>query len=53
LLAGRKRLLILFVDHAPFHDSKKVRAFHRTKRDKIRMYFLPGYAPEHNRAEQL
>ena len=53
LLAGRKRLLILFVDHAPFHDSKKVRAFHRANRDKIRMYFLPGYAPEHNPAEQL
>jgi hypothetical protein len=28
-------------------------AFHRTNRDKIRMYFLPGYAPEHNPAEQL
>lgn len=53
LLAGRKRLLILFVDHAPFHDSKKVREFHRANRHKIRIYFLPGHAPEHNPAEQL
>ena len=53
LLAGRKRLLILFVDHAPFHNSKKVREFHRANRHKIRIYFLPGYAPERNPAEQL
>jgi transposase len=53
LLAERKRLLILFVDHAPFHDSKKVREFHRANRHRIRIYFLPGYTPECNPAEQL
>jgi transposase len=53
LLAGRKRLLILFVDRASFHTSEKVREFHRAHRRRIRIYFLPRYAPEHNPAEQL
>jgi len=53
LLAGRKRLLILFVDRASFHTAQKVRQFHRANRHRIRIYFLPRYAPEHNPTEQL
>jgi transposase len=53
LLTERKRLLILFVDHASFHGSKKVREFHRANRHRIRIYFFPGHAPEHNPTEQL
>jgi transposase len=53
LLAERERLLILFVDRASFHTSKKVREFHRANRHRVRIYFLPHYAPEHNPAEQL
>jgi transposase len=53
LLAKRKRLLILFVDRASFHTSEKVRELHRANRRRIRIYFLPRYAPEHNAAEQL
>ena len=53
LLKGRTRPLILIVDRAPFHHSKKVRAFVRSHREKIRVYFLPRYSPEMNPDEQV
>jgi len=46
-------MFILFVDHASFHHSERVKAFVRAHRDKIRIYFLPRYSPERNPAEQL
>lgn len=53
LLKGRTRPLILIVDHAPFHKSKKVRDFVRGHRKKIRVYFLPRHTPECNPDEQV
>jgi transposase len=52
VLSGRDRPLILFVDRVAFHHSKEVRAYVRSNRAKIRVYFLPKYAPEYNPMEQ-
>jgi transposase len=41
------------VDHASFHHSKKVRDFVHAHRRKIRVYFLPHYAPKYNPDEQV
>jgi len=53
ILAGRKTPLILILDRAPFHLSKKVRDFVRSRRKEIRIYFLPSYSPELNPDEQV
>lgn len=53
ILAGRNRPLILIVDGASFHRSKKVKEFVRAHRKQIRMYFLPAYSPELNPDEQV
>jgi transposase len=52
VLSGRRRPLIVLVDRVAFHHSKKVRAYVRENRAKIRVYFLPKYAPEYNPMEQ-
>lgn len=52
VLDGRDRPLIVFVDRAAFHLSKKVRLYVRRNRARIRVYFLPKYAPEYNPMEQ-
>lgn len=41
------------VDQASFHRSKKVRAFVRAHRDRLRVFFLPKHAPEFNPDEQV
>ena len=51
LLEGRDRMLIVLADRAAFHRSAKVRAFVRANRDRLRVFFLPRYSPEHNPAE--
>lgn len=53
LIAEREKPLILFVDHATFHQSKKVREFVRKNRTKLRIFFLPKCAPELNPDEQV
>jgi transposase len=53
ILREQKRPIILIVDRASFHRSKKVREFLRAHRCKIRMLFLPAHAPELNPAEQV
>jgi len=53
ILNGRDRPLIIIVDRASFHNSKKVRDFVRLNRRKIRVYFLPRYSPELNPDEQV
>lgn len=53
LLKGRENPLILIVDRAKFHRSKKVIAYVRSNRTKIRIYFLPPYSPEMNPDEQV
>jgi transposase len=52
VLSGRERPLILFVDRAAFHHSKEVRSYVQSNRARIRIYFLPKYAPEYNPMEQ-
>lgn len=53
ILEGRTTPLILIIDGAPFHRSKKIREFVRSHRKQIRIFFLPGYSPEMNPDEQV
>lgn len=53
LIHGRKRPLILLVDHATCHGSKLVRDFVRAHRAELRIFFLPRHAPEYNPDEQV
>jgi len=53
LLKGRTRPLILVVDGASFHRSKKVRVFIAQHRHRIRLKFLPAYTPERNPDEHV
>ena len=53
VLANRIKPLILVLDRASFHASKNVRDFVRSRRDKIRIFFLPRYSPELNPDEQV
>jgi transposase len=53
LILNRDRPLILFVDHATFHQSKLVRDYVRAHRTQLRVFFLPKRAPEFNPDEQV
>jgi transposase len=53
LILNREKPLILFVDRVSFHHSKKVRDFVKDNRKKLRIYFLPRYAPDYNPDEQV
>jgi transposase len=53
LIQDRERPLILLVDHATFHGSKRVRDFVGAHRAKLRIFFLPRRAPEMNPDEQV
>lgn len=53
LIEERDRRIILIVDRASFHCSKKVRAFIWHHRDEIRIYYLPTYSPELNPDEHV
>ena len=53
VLKGRTKPLILIVDGASFHRTKKVRDFVRSHRQQIRMFFFPKYSPELNPDEQV
>jgi transposase len=53
LILKRERPLILLVDHATFHGSKRVRDFVRAHRSQLRIFFLPKRAPEFNPDEQV
>lgn len=53
LIEGRKRPLILLVDHATFHRSKLVRDFVKGHRSKLRIFFLPKRSPEMNPDEHV
>ena len=53
LLEGREHPLILLADRAAFHRSAQVRAFVRANRNRLRVFFLPRYSPEHNPAEHV
>lgn len=47
------RPIVLVVDKASFHKSKKVRAFVGAHRKEIRVFFLPRHAPNMNPDEQV
>ncbi len=53
VIRGRKKPLILLVDHATFHGSQLVRDFVRARRTELRIFFLPKHAPEFNPDEQV
>jgi transposase len=53
LIQERENPLILFVDRASYHRSKEVREFVKVNRKKLRIYFLPRYAPDFNPDEQV
>lgn len=53
IILDRNKPLILFVDHVAFHRSKKVRDFVKLNRSKLRIFFLPKYAPDYNPDEQV
>ncbi len=53
ILRLHPRPVVLVVDHATFHRSQKVRAFVRSHRERIRVFFLPKHAPEVNPDEQV
>lgn len=53
LIDKRTHPLILLTDRVSFHESKAVRNFVRTHRQKLRIFFLPKGAPELNPDEQV
>lgn len=52
-IKGRTRPLILVVDGASFHRSKKVRVFIVQHRHRLRLKVLPAYTPERNPDEHV
>lgn len=53
LLVNRERPLLLIVDNASYHTSKKVKEFVERHHDKIQLFFLPPHSPELNPDEQV
>jgi transposase len=48
LLAGATRPIFLIVDRGPAHRAKKTKAFVETLGGKLKLFFLPRYAPDRN-----
>lgn len=48
LIANRKRPIFLILDNIRPHHARKVRAWVKENTAKIRLFFLPPYAPELN-----
>jgi transposase len=53
LIHVRERPLILIVDQASFHGSKKFRKWVRAHRGRLRIFFLTKHSPELNPDEQV
>lgn len=53
LVRGAPRKLFLIVDNLRVHHAKVVTAWVRANADRIEMFYLPPYAPEHNPDEFL
>ena len=47
-LRSRKRPVFLVVDGHPAHRAKMVSAFVQSRKGKLELHFLPGYAPDLN-----
>ena len=48
LVAGAKRTIFLIVDRGPAHRAKNTTAFVEALGGKLRLFFLPSYAPDRN-----
>ena len=53
MMADSSKPIIMIVDGASFHKSKKTRQYVRSQGDNLKMFFLPPYAPELNPDEQV
>jgi transposase len=48
IMRCRRKPLFLVIDSLPAHKAKLVRDYVETTNGKLKLYFLPGYAPELN-----
>lgn len=53
LIAGRVNPTIVIMDQASYHKSKQTRKYIRANRDRLKVFFLPVYAPSLNPDEQV
>ena len=53
LVRSARSKVFLIVDNLKVHKAEKVQAWVAQHRDKIELFFLPAYAPEHNPDEFL
>lgn len=53
LLVGAENPIFLVVDGHPVHKSRLVRDFVKSTKGRLRLYFLPPYAPHLNPDEQV
>lgn len=53
LIKDINRKVFLIIDNLKVHHSKKVAAWLKANQEKIEVFYLPAYAPEHNPDEYL
>lgn len=53
LIHGAEEMIFVIVDRHPAHRAKIVQAYLKTVSDRLRLYFLPPYAPELNPDEYV
>jgi transposase len=53
LLVGAKRPIYLIVDGHPTHKAKLVRSYVESTQGRLKLFFLPAYAPHLNPDEQV
>ena len=53
LTKDQKTKIYLILDNSSIHHSKVVKAWATKHQDKIKLFYLPPYAPEHNPVEYL
>ncbi len=53
LIKGRVTPLIAIMDQASYHKSKQTKAYLRGNRERLKVFYLPVYAPQINPDEQV
>ena len=53
IIDGSPKKLFIIMDNLPLHKGKAVQAFVAAKADKIKVFYLPPYAPDLNPDEYL
>ena len=53
LLRRNRRRIFLIIDNHPVHLARATLRWFKTRRQQLRVYFLPGYSPELNPDEYL